>query len=201
MKEEIKTEINTENNKPNGKLSFFGELYDWVASIFSAVLCFIVIFTAVARVITVDGESMNDTLQHSDRLVISDIGYTPQYGDIVIFHADKLYDRYTKSYGKTLVKRIIGLPGDKIRIDFKEGVVYRNGVALDEPFTSSPTIRSEGFPDNVDVEIEAGKVFLMGDNRNNSTDSRSEVIGQVDMRYIMGKAYLRIWPFNALGTV
>lgn len=168
---------------------------------FSAILCFIVIFALLARVITVDGESMVPTLQDQQRLIVSDMFYTPQYGDIVILYADKLPNEATQSYGKPIVKRVIGLPGDKIKIDFVNGIVYRNGEALTEEYTNTPTNLPENFPINGEITVEEGKVFVLGDNRNYSKDSRSNQVGQVDMRYIMGKAYLRIWPLNALGTV
>ena len=183
------------------KTNFFGELFDWMSSIFSAVLCFIVIFTLFARIITVDGTSMVPTLLNQQRLIVSDFMYTPQYGDIVILYADKLYNEQTSSYGKTIVKRIIGLTGDKIKIDFTNGIVYRNGEALSEPYTNTPTNLPENFPNNTEVTVGEGKVFVLGDNRNGSKDSRSNDVGQIDMRYIMGKAYLRIWPISELGNI
>ncbi len=199
MEEKITTE--NENNGTADKKNFFAAMFDWMCSIFSAILCFIVIFTLFARVITVDGESMVPTLQNQQRLIVSDMFYTPQYGDIVILYADKLANEATRSYGKPIVKRVIGLPGDKIKIDFVNGIVYRNGEALTEEYTNTPTNLPENFPINGEITVEEGKVFVLGDNRNNSKDSRSNDVGQVDMRYIMGKAYLRIWPLNALGTV
>lgn len=199
MEEKITTE--NENNGTADKKNFFSDMFDWMCSIFSAILCFIVIFTLFARVITVDGESMVPTLQNQQRLIVSDMFYTPQYGDIVILYADKLANEATRSYGKPIVKRVIGLPGDKIKIDFVNGIVYRNGEALTEEYTNTPTNLPENFPINGEITVEEGKVFVLGDNRNNSKDSRSNDVGQVDMRYIMGKAYLRIWPLNALGTV
>ena len=199
MEEKITTE--NENNGTADKKNLFADMFDWMCSIFSAILCFIVIFTLFARVITVDGESMVPTLQNQQRLIVSDMFYTPQYGDIVILYADKLANEATRSYGKPIVKRVIGLPGDKIKIDFVNGIVYRNGEAMTEEYTNTPTNLPENFPINGEITVEEGKVFVLGDNRNNSKDSRSNDVGQVDMRYIMGKAYLRIWPLNALGTV
>lgn len=200
MEEKI---VNTQNDNKGGepaKNGFFAELFDWLCSIFSAILCFVIIFALLARVITVDGESMVPTLQDQQRLIVSDLFYTPQYGDIVILYADKLYNYSNSTAGKPIVKRVIGLPGDKIKIDFVKGIVYRNGEALDEPYTNTLTNLPENFPNNQEVTIEEGKVFVLGDNRNASKDSRSNEIGQVDMRYIMGKAYLRIWPFSAIST-
>ncbi len=184
------------------KTGFFSEMYDWLSSVFSAVLCFIIIFTLGVRLITVDGTSMLPTLENSERLIVSDLFYTPQFGDIVILYADKLIDYENKTQGKPIVKRVIGLPGDTIRIDFERGIVYRNGEALQEEYTRTPTNLDQGFPDNTDVVVEEGKVFVMGDNRNQSKDSRNLAeVGQVDIRYIMGKAYFRVWPLNKFGAL
>lgn len=190
-----------ENNGTADNKNFFADMFDWMCSIFSAILCFIIIFALFARVITVDGESMVPTLQDQQRLIVSDMFYTPQYDDIVILYADKLVNESSGGYGKPIVKRVIGLPGDKIRIDFVKGVVYRNGEQLPDDYTNTPTNLPENFPNNQDVTVEDGKIFVLGDNRNGSKDSRSSDVGQVDMRYIMGKAYLRIWPLNALGML
>lgn len=190
-----------ENNGTADNKNFFADMFDWMCSIFSAILCFIIIFALFARVITVDGESMVPTLQDQQRLIVSDMFYTPQYDDIVILYADKLVNESSGGYGKPIVKRVIGLPGDIIRIDFVKGVVYRNGEQLPDDYTNTPTNLPENFPNNQDVTVEDGKIFVLGDNRNGSKDSRSSDVGQVDMRYIMGKAYLRIWPLNALGML
>lgn len=190
-----------ENNGTADNKNFFADMFDWMCSIFSAILCFIIIFALFARVITVDGESMVPTLQDQQRLIVSDMFYTPQYDDIVILYADKLVNESSGGYGKPIVKRVIGLPGDTIRIDFVKGVVYRNGEQLPDDYTNTPTNLPENFPNNQDVTVEDGKIFVLGDNRNGSKDSRSSDVGQVDMRYIMGKAYLRIWPLNALGML
>ncbi len=199
MEEKNLTE--NENNGTADNKNFFADMFDWMCSIFSAILCFIIIFALFARVITVDGESMVPTLQDQQRLIVSDMFYTPQYDDIVILYADKLVNESSGGYGKPIVKRVIGLPGDKIRIDFVKGVVYRNGEQLPDDYTNTPTNLPENFPNNQDVTVEDGKIFVLGDNRNGSKDSRSSDVGQVDMRYIMGKAYLRIWPLNALGML
>ena len=199
MEEKNLTE--NENSGTADNKNFFADMFDWMCSIFSAILCFIIIFALFARVITVDGESMVPTLQDQQRLIVSDMFYTPQYDDIVILYADKLVNESSGGYGKPIVKRVIGLPGDKIRIDFVKGVVYRNGEQLPDDYTNTPTNLPENFPNNQEVTVEDGKIFVLGDNRNGSKDSRSNQIGLVDMRYIMGKAYLRIWPLNALGML
>lgn len=115
----------------------------------------------------------------------------PDYDDIVVV------DGYTE-YGRPLVKRVIGKGGDTIDIDFTAGIVYRNGEALDEPYTAEPTYLYESvdFP----ITVPDGCLFLMGDNRNNSTDSRDTRVGCVDERDIMGAAVLRVLPFGKIGA-
>ncbi|MBE6879686.1 MAG: signal peptidase I [Ruminococcaceae bacterium] len=179
----------------------YTEFYDWMTFIFSCVLCFLILFTVLARVITVDGESMLPTLQDRNMLLVSDVGYTPQYEDIVIVYAPSLYNKLSNDYGKTIVKRVIGLPGDKIRIDFGKGIVYRNGEALEEPYTNTLTNIQQNFPNNKEVTVPENRLFVLGDNRNDSKDSRSYDIGMVDVRCVIGKSLIRVWPFDKLGTV
>ncbi len=192
-----------EHTIPDEKQSgyVYMEFFDWITFIFSCVLCFIILFTVLARVITVDGESMLPTLQDRNMLLVSDVGYTPQYEDIVIVYAPSLYNNLSNDYGKTIVKRVIGLPGDKIRIDFGKGIVYRNGEALEEPYTNTLTNIQQNFPNNTEVTVPENRLFVLGDNRNDSKDSRSYDIGMIDVRYVIGKSLVRVWPFDKLGTV
>ena len=136
------------------------------------------IFTFGVRMIRVDGESMLPTLQDGQRLMITSYPYTPQRGDIVVI------DAYT-AYGDPLVKRVIGIEGDTIDIDFQNGIVYLNGEALEEPYTAEPTYLQESvtFP----VTVPEGCLFVMGDNRNHSTDSRDDRVGFVDERDVLGR--------------
>ena len=181
--------------------SVYTEFFDCITFIFSSILFFIILFTVALRIITVDGESMLPTLQDKNMLAVSDVGYEPQYEDVVIVYSTKLYSSTTKTYGKTIVKRVIGLPGDTIRIDFGKGVVYRNGEALDEPYTHTLTNVQENFPNNREVTVPENRIFVLGDNRNNSKDSRSYDVGMIDMRYVVGKSLLRVWPFDQFGGV
>lgn len=181
--------------------SVYQEFYDWITFIFSCVLCFVILFTLLVGVITVDGDSMLPTLQNKNMLLVTDVGYTPQYEDIVIVYAPNLYSKQTNEYGKTIVKRVIGLPGDKIRIDFGKGIVYRNGEALDEPYTNTLTTVQQNFPNNKEVIVPENRIFVLGDNRNSSKDSRSYDIGMIDVRYVIGKSLFRVWPFDKLGAV
>lgn len=118
---------------------------------------------------------------------MSSFNYKPQRGDIVVSsQPNAIEDR--------LIKRVIAIGGDTVDIDFDLGVVYVNGTALVEPYVNTPTNRREDFIGP--ITIPKGKVFLMGDNRNGSSDSRTNAIGLVDENYIVGKAILRIYPFG-----
>lgn len=168
------------------------DVLDWVDSIVWAVVVLLLVFTFAVRVVRVDGDSMNYTLLDGEKLLISSLPYTPRHGDIVVTDAGT-------NYGKVIIKRVIGCPGDTIAIDFTSGVVYRNGEPLEEPYAAAPTFLEEGtqFP----VTVPDGKLFLMGDNRNVSLDSRSTELGLVDVRNIMGRVLLRLTPLNKLGVV
>lgn len=168
------------------------DVWEWVESIAISVTTLIFIFVFVFRIVGVDGHSMDQTLADGDRLIITSMFYTPAAGDIVVVNQPN-------EFGKPLIKRIIALEGQTVDIDFKTGVVTVDGQVLDEPYISTPTTVYEGvdFP----VTVPEGTVFVMGDNRQNSTDSRSEMVGFIDTRYILGKAIFRIFPFNTLGLL
>jgi len=165
----------------------FKELYDWTESAVMAVIVVVLLFTFVGRTSVVSGSSMDKTLASGDMLLISRWGYSGEPGDIVV--ATKPY-----SHNEPIIKRIIATGGQTVDIDFEEGIVYVNGEALEEDYTNTPTNRRYDmeFP----LTVPEGYVFLLGDNRNGSYDSRAEEIGLVDERYIMGKAYFRIYPFS-----
>ena len=154
---------------------------EWLEAVALAVVAVALVFTFGVRMIRVDGESMLPSLQDGERLLISSLPYEPAYGDIIII------DQYTE-YGEPLVKRVIGIGGDTIDIDFQAGVVYRNGEPLDEPYTAEPTYLQESvtFP----VTVPQGCLFVMGDNRNHSTDSRDTRVGFIDVRDVLGRVLL-----------
>ena len=169
-----------------------GDLFDWLQCIVTALVACVLIFVFIGRTIGVVGSSMVPTLEQGDRLIISKLFYTPQQGDIVVLQKDSFADY-------PLIKRVIATAGQTVDIDFDAGVVYVDGVALDEPYTAEPTVVREDFDEP--VTVPEGCIFVMGDNRNRSTDSRTDSIGCVDTRLIMGKALLRLTPLSKFGTI
>ena len=167
--------------------------YDWIQCLASALIVCVVIFIFVARVIDVKGTSMYPTLNNQDKMLVSDLFYTPKAGDIVVFKKDQ-YDPE-----RALVKRVIATEGQEINIDFDRGIVYVDGVALEEDYKNELTTTKLDFigPQTV----PDGCVFVMGDNRNMSTDSRKSEIGMVDNRLIIGKVYCVIFPLSSFGLV
>ncbi len=169
-----------EDEKP----SFIATLYEYTEAIVFAMVLLVVLFTFCFRVAGVKGTSMEPNLSTHDRLILNVHFYEPAYGDIVVIN------RYTDD---PLIKRVIGVTGDTIRIDQSTGEVYRNGIVLDEPYLNCTTSPKELAGE---VTVPEGCIFVMGDNRGVSKDSRSTEIGMVDIEDVVGKAILRIWPLN-----
>ena len=163
------------------------DLYEWVQALVCSVLAVVVIFTFGVRLIGVDGHSMVPTLQHGDRLlVLNSMFYDDyQYGDIVILTKETFLSA-------PIVKRVIAVGGQTVDIDFESGSVYVDGKLLNEPNINELTFKEEvvEFP----VVVPEGSIFVMGDNRNHSDDSRNSRLGTVDTRYVIGKAVFLAFP-------
>ena len=162
-------------------------VYEFADILVSALLVIFLIFTFLFRLVGVEGTSMVPTLQENDRLLVSSRQYETQYQDIVIV-------TQPNAFHEPIVKRVIATEGQKVDIDFEKGIVYVDDKALDEPYVNAPTLTKEGveFP----VTVPEGHIFVMGDNRNMSTDSRSPMIGFIDVRYVLGKVEGRITPLG-----
>ena len=190
-KDEENSESLTEDAKEN-KNSKMEDIYGWVETFVIVPVIVIFLFAFIARTSVVSGSSMFDTLVEGDMMVISPLFHEPQYGDIVVLTQPK--------FGSDpLVKRVIATEGQTVDIDFEKGIVYVNNVPLDEPYTHTPTNLQYDvtFPQT----IKEGHIFVLGDNRNGSYDSRGERVGQVDKRMVAGKAYFRILPFTGFGSL
>ena len=174
--------MSKEQKKDGGR-----DLYEWVQALVCSVLAVVVIFTFVVRLIGVDGFSMLPTLQDGDRLLVlnSMFYHDYQYGDVVVLRKASFLE-------EPIVKRVIATEGQTVDIDFGAGVVYVDGAALEEDYVNDLTFLEEGteFP----LTVPKGSVFVMGDNRNHSNDSRDSRLGTVDARYVIGRAVLLAFP-------
>lgn len=163
-------------------------LYEWVQALVCSVLAVVVLFTFVIRLIGVDGHSMVPTLQDGDRLLVLNamLYHDYGYGDIVILRKDGVFD------DEPIVKRVIATEGQTVDIDFTTGSVYVDGRLLKEDYINELTFLEEGteFP----LTVPEGSIFVMGDNRNHSSDSRDSRLGTVDTRYVIGKAVFLAFP-------
>ncbi len=168
------------------------ELFDWAQSLVTALLILSIMFAFFVRLVGVSGGSMEPTLLHNEFLIVSDLFYEPKAGDIVVMTKKTFME-------DSFVKRIIATEGQTVYVDYDNGVVYVDGVKLDEPYTKTPTTRRGDveFP----VTVPEGHVFVMGDNRNGSTDSRVSMCGMVDERMILGRVLFRVFPFTRFGVV
>lgn len=163
-------------------------LLDYLHDVVYILAIVLLVFTFLVRMVVVSGSSMFGTLVDGDYLLLVNhpLCGNLDYGDIVVASMDRFND------GEPIVKRVIATEGQTVDVDFTEGIVYVDGVALDEPYTNTKTTLDEGtsFP----LVVDQGCVLLMGDNRNGSRDSRDPLIGQVDEREILGKAVLLMLP-------
>ena len=180
------------------------DLFEWVQALVCSVLAVVLVFTFGIRLIGVDGHSMLPTLQHGDRLLVlnSMWDHDYEYGDIVVLRKDSFMN-------EPIVKRVIATEGQTVDIDFMNGLVYVDGEALEEDYINEPTFVDEGtvFP----LTVPEGSIFVLGDNRNHSGDSRDKNLGTIDTRYVIGKAVILAFPgpdsesekreFNRIGLI
>jgi signal peptidase I len=160
-------------------------LYDTLDSFKGAVIVVFIVFALCFRVVGVEGDSMNPTLDSGDWLAVSGFSTEFERGDVVVV---------TQPWERNIpiIKRVIAVGGDTIDINFRTHEVFVNGILLDEPYIAQPT--SLRYDVEFPLTVDEGKLFVMGDNRNDSLDSRSSAIGLVDERYVLGKAFFRFFP-------
>lgn len=179
--------------EPQKEKSRSRELYEWVQALVCSVLAVVVVFTFGIRLIGVDGHSMLPTLQDGDRLLVLNSMLCGRYepGDIVVLRKESFLPT-------PIVKRVIAVEGQVVDIDFASGTVFVDGKPLQEAYINERTFTEEGtvFP----LTVPEGSVFIMGDNRNHSTDSRDARLGTIDRRYIIGRAVFLALPGPDAGT-
>ncbi|MBQ7125441.1 MAG: signal peptidase I [Clostridia bacterium] len=187
----LEAETQTSNNKDKNeeKQTIVARLYDWLEIFAVSVAVVFIIFAFVARVAIVDGNSMNDTLKDGDKLLVSELFYTPKQGDIIVCQAEYFGPE------EPLVKRIVATEGQTIRIDTENWQVFVNDIELEEDYVKHIIGRDmHGWSYGEEYTVPKGHVFVMGDNRNNSADSRDSRVGPIDERYIIGKVIFRFSP-------
>jgi len=168
-------------------------LAEWLLAILLAVLLFFVVRSFLFRVAHVTGNSMESTLSHGDMVILNRLSYlffNPRIGDIIAFPNPE-------NNGEFFIKRIIAGPGDIV--DLLDGFFVINGIPLEDNFSANPTslLGNVSFP----IEIEEGRYFVLGDNRNNSLDSRSADVGNIQARDMVGRVAIRVFPFDRFGRV
>ena len=172
-------------------------IFDWLEVFVFALSFVLLLFAFVGRIAIVVGPSMENTLIERDTLIISNLFYEPKCGDIVVFQIPE-----NPQFPDPIVKRVIATAGQTVDIDAESWTVYVDGEPIDEPYVKhaeTGTMREGNmiYP----YTVKEGEVFVMGDNRRHSTDSRFTDIGPVDVRYILGEVKLRVLPFSVFGKV
>lgn len=175
--------------KPEGAMA---GVFDWIRCIVFAIAIVVVCLTFVFRLVDVDGTSMNDTLQTNDKVIVTNLFYTPNNNDIVVIS-------HGAEYKKPIIKRVIAKEGQTLKLDKENDRIIVDGVVIDEPYIKGTTFSGNFGNNEIPDVIPDGKIFVMGDNRQVSLDSRSTEIGLIDVKDVIGKAQVVAFPFDHFG--
>lgn len=167
-------------------------LYDWIRCVVFAIAIVVVCLTFVFRLVDVDGTSMNDTLQTNDKVIVTNLMYQPNNNDIVVIS-------HGAEYKKPIIKRVIAKEGQTLKLDKENDRIIVDGIVIDEPYIKGTTFSGNYGNNEIPDVIPEGKIFVMGDNRQVSLDSRSTEIGLIDVKDVIGKAQIVAFPFNHFG--
>lgn len=165
-------------------------IYSMLSMIMAIMVCVFVLFTFLLRLVSVSGDSMNPNIYHGEKILVSDLFYTPAYGDVVVI------GRSTETEN-SIIKRVIALPGDEVYINFDTHLITVNGKVITETYKTEGAISDPGdftYP----LTVPNDSVFVLGDNRNNSLDSRFEAVGFIKLDEITGKALFKLFPPGSL---
>lgn len=190
------------NEKPKEEaFSKRKELFEWFDVVSLALIFVIALFGFVFRVATISGSSMLNTLYDKEMVIITNVSYTPKQGDIVVISRNIENSAENSTEGKgPIIKRVIATEGQEV--DIRDGKVFVNGKELQEDYVLAD--RTEPRDVEFPVTVPEGHIFVLGDNRGASLDSRSSSIGEngmIDDRYVLGHAVYRIFPFNKFGSL
>lgn len=185
-----------------GADSFSAGFYDWVRCVLLAVSVVVFCLTFVFRLVEVDGKSMMDTLENADKVVVTDMFYKPHNNDIIVI-------AHATNYSHPIIKRVIATGGQTVKLDYDNEKIIVDGAELSEDYIKGTTFSNNGSKDsnylpadeNGNFVIPEGKLFVLGDNRAVSLDSRSPEIGLIDVNDVIGKAQFVVFPFNRFGNV
>lgn len=184
----------------SGKISFavakseggVSSLFDFIRCLLFSISVVVICLTFVFRLVSVDGTSMENTLSSQDKVIATNLFYTPKDDDIVVIS-------HGAQYKEPIIKRVIATAGQTIKLDYENNQVIVDGVVRDEPFIKEDTFCGNYAQYDIPEVVPEGKIFVMGDNRKVSMDSRSEKIGLIDVDDVIGKAQFVIWPFSHFG--
>ncbi|MBS6216549.1 MAG: signal peptidase I [Clostridiales bacterium] len=188
------TQAGKKANGPEEPATLGQSLYSWLQAVAPVIIGIVLVFTFVGRLTPVDGPSMEPTLWHGDMMVVRGMGYTPEQGDVVVL--TKPFENITGP----IVKRIIAVGGQTVEIDYAANTIYVDGEEIPQDYILEP-MEQKSWQTISTITVPEGEVFVMGDNRNVSNDSRNPDLGTVDTRYILGKAELVLFPFRDLGLI
>ncbi len=198
-KQESSGQASVSEVKREEGMTFSQLIYDWLGTLLLVGVLVLLFMTFFIRQVNVKGDSMNNTLQDKDRLLVYSFFYTPQQGDIVIVNHGKL--DVNDPVQEPIIKRVIAVEGQTVEILPQTGQVMVDGRILEESYVTGPTTLRGGSAIENPVTVPKGYVYVMGDNRGNSMDSRNKKVGLVPLENIVGKAIFRVQPMNSFGKI